>query len=109
SIDRRTLSTMAMERQKGTSFEVVVVSPDLRKDAAAMLQPLRAARRQNIYLHLKTKSNSQTLARLAPFTGDYKSIDKKATAYICTNFACQAPTTSPEAAASMLDGQPVTE
>ena len=109
SIDRRTLSTMAMERQKGTSFEVVVVSPDLPKDAATMLQPLRAARQQNIYLHLKTEANSKTLARLAPFTREYKSIDNKATAYICTNFACQAPTTSPEAAASMLDGRHIAE
>jgi uncharacterized protein YyaL (SSP411 family) len=109
SIDRRTISTMAMERQKGTPFEVVVVSPDLPEDAASMLHPLRASRRENIYLHLKTKSNSKTLARLAPFTTDYTSIDNRATAYICTNFACQRPTTSPEVAASMLDGQPVTE
>ena len=102
SIDRRTISTMAMERQQGRSFEVVVVSPDFSKDAAAMLQSLRTTGQKNIYLHLKTKSNSQTLARLAPFTRDYRPIDQKATAYICTNFACQAPTTSPETAAGIL-------
>ena len=109
SIDRRTISTMAMERQHRRSFEVVVVSPDSPKDATAMLQSLRVAGRQNLYLHLKTKSNSQTLTRLAPFTHEYESIDKKATAYICTNFACQAPTTSPEAAARILAGQPGAE
>jgi len=101
-IDRRTISTMAMERQQGRPFEVVVVCPDSPKDANAMLQPFKNADRQNIYLHVKTKSNSKALAKLAPFTGEYISMDNKATAYICTNFACQAPTTSPETAASLL-------
>jgi uncharacterized protein len=105
SIDRRTISTMAMERQQTKSFEVVIVSPDEAKDAQAMLQTLPGAGPQNIYLHLKTKSNSETLARLAPFTRNYSSIDEKATAYICTNFVCQAPTTSTEVAASALGGQ----
>ncbi|MCP4452803.1 MAG: thioredoxin domain-containing protein, partial [Planctomycetes bacterium] len=41
SIDRRTISTLAMERQQGTPFEVVVVSPGLPKDAASILKPFR--------------------------------------------------------------------
>lgn len=103
SIDRRTISTLSMERQQGRSFEVVVVSPGSREQAMAMLQPfLQAASRKNIYLHLKTESNSKTLARLASFTRDYKSMDKKVTAYICTDFVCQAPVTSPQAAVKML-------
>ncbi len=105
SIDRRTISTMAMERQQGKSFEVVVVCPNSPKDAAAMLQSLSGADHQNIYLHLKTKSNSNALARLAPFTRDYNAINNKVTAYICTDFACRAPTTSPEAATSILAGR----
>ncbi len=103
SIDRRTISTMAMERQQGRNVEVVVVSPDSPEDATAMLQALCATDRQNVYLHLKTRSNSEALARLAPFTRDYQSIDQKATAYICTNFACQTPTTSVQAAARSLN------
>ena len=102
AIDRRTLSTMAMEEQRGTSFEVVVVSPGDAKDAAAILQPFRVASRQNIYLHLKTAANAKTLARLAPFTRDHKALDKKATAYICSNFACQAPLSDPAKVAEML-------
>ena len=105
SIDRRTISTMAMEEQQAKSFEVVVVSPGDSEDSAAMLQPFRSAGGQNIYLHLKTAANAQTLARLAPFTRDYKATDKKATAYICTNFACQEPTTDPKKAAEMLGVQ----
>ncbi len=102
SVDRRTISTMAMERAARTSFEIVVVSPGDPEKAAAMLKPFHAASSQNIYLHLKTSSNAETLTRLAPFTRDYKAIDKETTAYICTNFACQAPTTDPKKAAEML-------
>ena len=102
AIDRRTISTMAMEEQRGKSFEVVVVSPGDAKDATAILQPFRAAGRRNIFLHLKTAANAETLARLAPFTRDHSAIDQKATAYVCTNFACQAPSTDPAKAAEML-------
>lgn len=108
AIDRRSFSTMAMERQRGRSFEVVVVSPDAVNSATAMLQPFQDAGRQNIYLHLKTESNSKILSRLAPFTRGYKPVDDKVTAYICTDFVCQAPTTSPEAAARILKSQPGT-
>jgi uncharacterized protein YyaL (SSP411 family) len=101
-IDRRTISTMAMEEQRGTSFEVVLVSPGDAKDAAAMLQPFGAVGRQNIYLHVKTAANAKALARLAPFTRDHNALDKKATAYICTNFACQAPLTDPAKVAERL-------
>ena len=102
AIDRRTISTMAMERQQGRSLEVVVVSPDAAEDAAAMVRSVRAAG-QHVYLHVKTKSNSSALTRLAPFTRDHKPIDEKVTAYICVDFACQAPTTSLETAANMLE------
>ncbi len=102
-IDRRTVSTMAMERQKGGSMEVVIVSPGSAEMAKPMLQPfLQAASRKNIYLHVKTESNSKALARRAPFTRDYQALDQKATAYICTHFVCRAPTTSPQAAADLL-------
>ena len=104
SIDRRTISTMAMERQQAKSFEVVLVSPDKAQDADAMLRALHDAGTQTIYLHLKTNANSKTLVRLAPFTRNYSSIDEKATAYICTDFVCQAPTTSVQVAADTLGG-----
>ena len=38
----------------------------------------------------------ENLKHIAPFISDYNSINGKATAYVCENFACKAPTTNIE-------------
>ncbi len=39
------------------------------------------------------EGHEKQITRLAPFTRDYKSIDGKATAFVCSNHQCQVPTT----------------
>ena len=48
-------------------------------------------------------SADDVLAYLAPFTEPLVQVDSKATAYVCTNFACAAPVTTLEALAGLLE------
>ena len=48
-----------------------------------------------------SSSNSPALARLLPWTETLRVREERATAYVCRDFACQTPTTSP----SELDAQ----
>ncbi|MBI4262824.1 MAG: thioredoxin domain-containing protein [Acidobacteria bacterium] len=45
----------------------------------------------------------EALARLLPWTAALRMREGRATAYVCRDFACQAPTTSAEELASQLD------
>jgi uncharacterized protein YyaL (SSP411 family) len=58
-----------------------------------MIAALREGFRPNQVVLLRTPENAAALARLAPFTETQTSLDGKATAYVCRDFACQAPTT----------------
>jgi uncharacterized protein len=42
-----------------------------------------------------SSSNAAALARLLPWTEALRVREERATAYVCRNFACQTPTTSP--------------
>jgi len=46
------------------------------------------------------------LAAVAPFTAPLVQVGGKATAYVCSNFACAAPVTTLEALGELLDGAP---
>jgi hypothetical protein len=43
------------------------------------------------------------LASLMPFIAPMRMQDGKATAFVCRNFACRAPVSTPEALASQLE------
>lgn len=44
------------------------------------------------------------VVRMAPFTDQYQSLDGRATAYICQDYACQRPTTDPAEMLGYLNG-----
>ena len=47
-------------------------------------------------------ASQDRLARLAPFIGAMSPREGKPTAYVCRNFACQAPTSDPVELAAQL-------
>ena len=50
-----------------------------------------------------TDAHRAELARLLPWTGPLVLRDGRATAYVCRNFACEMPATSPEELGRQLD------
>ncbi len=77
----------------GTAREVVIVGEPEAADTHAMLAALNRRFAPHQVLLLKTPQNAETLSKIAQFTAELKAVDGKATAYICTNFACSSPTT----------------
>ncbi len=83
----------------------VVVAGD--RDAPDTRTMLRLA--QGLYLPnttLMLASGGDTLHALAPWTADMSARDGAATAYVCRDFACQAPITDPAALAAALEARP---
>ena len=87
----------------GPSQEVVLASPtDDPPDE--MIGALRSVYAPNAVLLLRTPETAGALDELAPFTAEQRPQDERATAYVCQDYVCNAPTTSPaEAARWMLE------
>ncbi|MGE5416121.1 MAG: thioredoxin domain-containing protein [Acidobacteriota bacterium] len=73
------------------SREIVLVGKEKSKDTQQMLKTVNVSYLPNTVTILVTKIDEE-LDEDEPF-GEYTSIDGKATAYVCENFACQAPVT----------------
>ncbi|MEE9162446.1 MAG: thioredoxin domain-containing protein, partial [Candidatus Neomarinimicrobiota bacterium] len=78
----------------GPSWEVVIAGERGSSDAAAMLAALRRSYHPNkvVIFHPQGDGRAE-IAQLAPFVANQTSLDGKATAYVCRNYACKAPTT----------------
>jgi uncharacterized protein YyaL (SSP411 family) len=82
--------------------QIVLVGEPHAEDTHAMRGVL-----QNRYLPTAIvvpvlPQHRESLARLLPWTGMMRTVDGRAAAYVCRDFRCQAPTTSPEELATQL-------
>ncbi len=95
----------ALSFSLGPAYEVVITGNKKSKDTEEMLTALYDSFFPNKVILLKDENNSEdnTLEDLAPFIKEQKQIEGKATAYVCRNFACQAPTTKPEELLNFLN------
>jgi len=76
------------------SSEIVVVGKRNDGDTKLMLDELRCRFLPNAVVIFRSDDEPDAvITRIAPFTKDMKSIDSKATAYVCYNFVCSKPTT----------------
>ncbi|MGE3275762.1 MAG: thioredoxin domain-containing protein [Vicinamibacterales bacterium] len=76
--------------------QIVIVGPPGRADTAAMTRAaVRAYRPFTLVLPIDPARASEWGTRL-PWTAAMAMVDGKATAYVCRDFACDAPTTRPE-------------
>jgi len=73
--------------------QIVIVGgkgrPDLERAVGSRYRPFSIA--------LALEDNQEAIAKVAPWIGAMQSIDEKATAYVCRDFACERPVTSAEA------------
>ena len=78
----------------GPSYEVVIVGKSEGKDTREMLRALRSRFIPNkVTVFRPTEIESPPIDSLAKYVKYQVSLDGKATAYVCMNFACQEPTT----------------
>ncbi len=87
----------AVDFTVGPAYEVVIAGEPGAGSTRDMLAALRGTYHPNkvVLLHPPGEAGSQ-IARLAPFTATQVALDGRATAYVCRNFACRAPTTDRE-------------
>ena len=84
---------VALDFAVGPCYEVVIVGQPEAKDTKEMLKALAGCFTPNVVALLRPAVKSAEIDSLADYLTSYESLNGKATAYVCTNFACNAPTT----------------
>ncbi len=85
----------------GPSYEIIIVGDPAAPDTQLMVRTINNQFLPNkVLLLIPRDKTAEHITEIAPFTKDYKTIDDKATAYVCTNYRCQKPTTDVK---TMLD------
>ena len=78
----------------GPSIEVVIAGKSSSRDTQAMVNAVRRQFSPNkVLLFVPGEILSPGITRIAKFTKYQTSIDGKATAYVCRDYVCSAPTT----------------
>jgi uncharacterized protein YyaL (SSP411 family) len=77
----------------GLSQEIVIVGEPGKPDAQALLRALHSIYAPNKVVLLRSPDSADLLSEIAEFTRHQASLEKKATAYVCTDHVCQQPTT----------------
>ena len=87
----------------GPSREVVVVGRTGAPDTQALFDVLRKEFIPNtVVLFRPAEESDPKIVKLAPFAAAMKSLGDRATAYVCSNYHCERPTTNPEELRSLL-------
>lgn len=84
-------------------YEIVVTGETGSADTSEMLSVLDEKYTPNAVVILKNSQNASQLAEFAPFIEPLKPVDNKATAYICSDYACGKAITDPKELSSMLE------
>ena len=75
----------------GKSREIVLIGNKEDSQLKEMCQAVQTQFLPHTVFLVKSDDKEQ-ITELAPYLKDYKAVDGQATAYICQNFSCQAPT-----------------
>jgi uncharacterized protein YyaL (SSP411 family) len=95
---------MALDFIRGPSYEVVVVGDRRNEDTNNMLNAVKRRFIPNkVVLFRPAHGEHSEIARYAEFTSGLSSIEGKATAYVCQNYACHLPTTNIDEMLRLLD------
>ncbi len=98
-----TLYLLALDFALGPAFEVVIAGDPAAEDTRALVRAFQGRYRPHTVLLLRPEGDAPPIARLAPFTLDQRSREGRATAYVCRDFACKAPTADVAQALRYLD------
>lgn len=77
----------------GPSLEIVIAGDPAAADTKAMIAALRKPYLPSKVVLLRPDGDAPPVTKVAAYTAAQTSIDGKATAYVCRNFACNLPVT----------------
>ena len=84
----------AVDFYRGPAHEIVIVGRRDDPGTRAMLRALATTFLPNKVLLLRPPGKAPDLVAVAPFIAAHRTVDGKATAYVCHDFVCKAPVTS---------------
>ncbi len=83
-----------LEFMLGPNFEVIVTGVAGAGDTTAMVRALRSHYAPDaLTIFRPSGEDNPEIVEVAGFTRDIVMVEEKATAYVCTNYACDIPTT----------------
>ena len=95
---------IAVDFALGPSYEVVITGDSDARDTKEMLRSVQKPFLPNQAVIFKpTNIVSDDIQRIAPYIENYHAIDSKATAYVCSNYQCERPTTDINTMLSLLN------
>lgn len=98
---------VALDARLGPAHEVVVAGPRGAAPTRRLLDALRSRfLPRTAVLFKPTDEDASEIERLAPFTRPYAAPDEGAAAWVCTDFACRAPTSDPDEMIRALTDRP---
>ena len=86
----------------GPSYEVVIAGDPAAQDTGRMLAALRKGYRPHKVVILRPSTGAGAITDLAPYTLAQASLSGAATAYVCQDHMCDAPTTDIDAMLTAL-------
>ncbi|QKG85898.1 thioredoxin domain-containing protein [Kroppenstedtia pulmonis] len=81
---------------QGESQEIVIAGRRGEKEAQEMLRYVQSLFLPDAVVLFREEDRAEELRELVPYTAEQKMMEGKATAYVCRNYACQAPITMME-------------
>ena len=82
--------------------QIVLVAEPHADDTKAMQTVLQGLYLPTAIVGPVFPQHRETLSRLLPWVSSMRMVEGRATAYVCRDFTCQSPTTSPEELAAQL-------
>ena len=96
-----TMALVAMDLALGPRQQVVVAGDPAAPDTATLLEEVRGFAPRRTLL-VKVPGQEQALEAVAPWTRSYGQVGGRSAAWVCTDWACQAPVTDADALRTLL-------
>jgi uncharacterized protein YyaL (SSP411 family) len=90
----------------GPSYEIVIAGEEKAEDTGKMLDALNSSFIPNKVVIFRPPENNPQIAEIAKYTLNQRPLDGKATAYVCTDFACKSPTVNIDEMLQLIDQKP---
>ncbi len=97
-----TMLMSALDFAIGPSYEIVIAGDPKSQDTRNMISEIGKTFLPNKVILLRPEGEMPEISKIAAFTKTQKSLNGKATAYVCLNYLCKAPTTDPEQMLKLL-------